>query len=376
MISRRSLFKTAALGAAAAATAGFPSDLLSWAEPPRAPQLGGPILLNSNENAYGPFPGVVRLPNPFQNANRYPDRSVDLLKEKLAKLHKVGTDQVVLGCGSTEILRMAASAFTGPDRKLVMAAPTFEVIGSYAEAVKAPVVRVPLTSESFAHNVPAMAAEAAKSGGLVYICNPNNPTASLTPRRTLENFLRDLPKNVYVVIDEAYHDFVPVSADYISFLATPVNDDRVIVARTFSKIYGLAGLRLGYGVTSPQTAKLLTRQKLDDSSNEFALRCALASLNDADEREMAIMRNANDRAVFLHEAKSRKTPAIPSWTNFAMIDTFRPVKSVIDFFKANGILIGRPFPPMDTWARISLGTPDQMKTFWQVWDKMPKNSSS
>ena len=376
MISRRSLFKTAALGAAAAATAGFPSDLLSWAEPPRAPQPGGPILLNSNENAYGPFPGVVRLPNPFQNANRYPDRSVDLLKQKLAKLHNVGTDQVVLGCGSTEILRMAATAFTGPDRKLVMAAPTFEAIGYYADAVKAPIVRVPLSSGSFAHNVPVMAAEAAKSGGLVYICNPNNPTASLTPRRTLENFLRDLPKNVYVVIDEAYHDFVPVSADYISFLATPVNDERVIVARTFSKIYGLAGLRLGYGVTSPQTAKLLAQQKLDDSANEFALRSALASLNDTDEREMAIMRNANDRAVFLHEAKLRKLPAIPSWTNFAMMDTFRPVKSVIDFFKTNGILIGRPFPPMDTWARISLGTPDQMKAFWAVWDKMPKNGSS
>jgi len=178
------------------------------------------------------------------------------------------------------------------------------------------------------------------------------------------------------VIDEAYHDFVPVSADYISFLATPVNDERVIVARTFSKIYGLAGLRLGYGVTSPQTAKLLAQQKLDDSANEFALRSALASLNDTDEREMAIMRNANDRAVFLHEAKSRKLPAIPSWTNFAMMDTFRPVKSVIDFFKTNGILIGRPFPPMDTWARISLGTPDQMKAFWAVWDKMPKNGSS
>ena len=132
----------------------------------------------------------------------------------------------------------------------------------------------------------------------------------------------------------------------------------------------------GRGVTSPQTAKLLAQQKLDDSANEFALRCALASLNDTDEREMAIMRNANDRAVFLHEAKLRKLPAIPSWTNFVMMDTFRPVKSVIDFFKTNGILIGRPFPPMDTWTRISLGTPDQMKAFWAVWDKMPKNSSS
>ena len=372
MISRRSLFKTAALGAAAAATASLPSDLLSWAEPQRLPQPGGPILLNSNENAYGPSPRVLRLPNPFLNANRYPDRSVNVLRDKLAKLHKVGTDQVVLGCGSTEVLRMAAAAFTGSNRKLIMASPTFEAIGSYAEAAGSTTVRVPLTFGSFAHNVAMMGSEAAKSGGLVYICNPNNPTGSVTPRRTLENFIRDLPRGVYVLIDEAYHDFVPVSADYISFIDTPVNDERVIVTRTFSKIYGLAGLRLGYGIASPETAKLLGRQKLEDSANEFALRCALASLDDADDYEMAVMRNANDRAVFLHEAKMRKIPAITSWANFVMIDCLRPVKTVIKHFKSNGILIGRPFPPMDTWGRISLGTAEQMKAFWAVWDKLPK----
>lgn len=372
MISRRALFKTAALGTAAAATSSFPTDLFSWTEPQRVFQPGGPIFLNSNENAYGPLPSVLRLPNPFMNANRYPDHSVDLLKQTLARQHKVGADQVVLGCGSTEILRMAAAAFTGPTRKMVTATPTFEAIGSYAEANKATVIKVPLVIESFAHNVPAMAREAAKGGGLVYICNPNNPTGSLTPRRTLENFIRDLPKNVYVLIDEAYHDFVPVSADYISFLDTPVNDDRVIVARTFSKIYGMAGLRLGYGIASPQTAKLLSQQKLDDSANEFALRCALASLADTRGHELAVTRNANDRAAFMEETKTRKIPAIISWTNFVMINCMRPVKEVIEHFKQNNILIGRPFPPMDMWARISLGTPVQMKAFWEVWDKMPK----
>jgi histidinol-phosphate aminotransferase len=371
MLTRRSLFKTAAFGAAAAASASFPVDLLSWSEPPRVPQAGGPILLNSNENAYGPLAAVLALPNPFKDVNRYPDSIVDLLTEKLAKLHKVATDQIVIGCGSTEILKMAASAFTGPDRKLIMAAPTFEAIGFYAEAVKAPVVRVSLT-ETQAHHLVAMQAEATRGGGLVYICNPNNPTGSVTPRRGLENFVRDLPKDVYVVMDEAYHDFVPVSADYISFISTPVNDDRVIVARTFSKIYGMAGLRLGYAVTSPKTARLLKAQKLEDNANMFALRCALASLHDKDDREIAVLRNANDRAAFLHEAEVRKIPLIPSWTNFVMINTRRPVRSVIQHFKQNNILIGRPFPPMDTWARVSLGTPEQMKLFWQVWDKLPK----
>jgi histidinol-phosphate aminotransferase len=369
MFSRRSFFKTAGLGAAVAATAGFPTEFLSWAEPQRTPQPGGPILLNSNENAYGPFPSALALPNPFQDANRYPDRSYDKLIERLAAMHKVKSDQVLLGAGSTEILKVAACAFTGPGKKLVMASPTFEAIGSYGQAIKADVVKVPLAS-SYAHQLSQMAEVVGKDGGLIYICNPNNPTASLTPRRSLENFIRDLPPNVYVLMDEAYHDFVPVSADYISFLQTPVNEDQVIVARTFSKIYGMAGLRLGYGVASAKTIKLMAPHKLEDSTNILALRSGLVSLDHDDEHKMAVMRNGFDRDEFLRQAASRKLQVIPSWTNFAMFNTQRPIRTVIDHFKKNNIRIGRPFPPMDTFARISLGKPDEMKQFWQVWDKL------
>jgi histidinol-phosphate aminotransferase len=371
MLSRRSFFKTAGMGAAVAATASFPTEFLSWAEPQRATQPGGPVLLNSNENAYGPFPSVIELKNPFQDANRYPDRGYDGLLDRLAALHKVKPDQVILGAGSTEVLKMAASAFTGPGKKLVMASPTFEAIGAYGEAAKAEVIKVPLAS-SYAHQLTQMAEAVGNDGGLIYICNPNNPTASLTPRRSLENFIRALPANVYVLMDEAYHDFVPVSADYISFLQTPVNDDRVIVARTFSKIYGMAGLRLGYGVASAQTIKLMAPHKLDDSTNILALRAALTSLEHEDEHKIAVQRNGFDRDEFMRQAATRKLAVIPSWTNFVMINTGRPVRAVIDHFKRNNIRIGRPFPPMETFARISLGKPEEMKAFWQVWDKLPK----
>jgi histidinol-phosphate aminotransferase len=371
MLSRRSFFKAASVSAAVAATTNFPAGMLTWAEPPREPQPGGPILLNSNENAYGPLPDVLTLPNPFRDANRYPDSSADALVAKLAKMHKVKPEQIVLGCGSTEILKLAASAFTGPGRKLITANPTFEALWSYAQVTKAEIAKVDLTT-TFAHHLAAMAEEAAKNGGLVYICNPNNPTASLTPRRSLENFIRELPKNVYVLMDEAYHDFVTVSGDYISFIDTPVNDDRVIVARTFSKIYGMAGLRMGYAVATPKTAKLLAEQKQQDSVNIFALRCALKSLESEDDHQMAVMRNANDRQEFMLQAAKRKLHVIPSWCNFVMMNTQRPVKTVIDHFVKNNIRIGRPFPPMDTFARISLGTPEQMKAFWAAWDKLPK----
>jgi len=372
MLSRRSFFKTAGLGAAAvAASASLPTDLFSWAEPQRtASQPNGPILLNSNENAYGPFPSVLALKNPFQDANRYPDHGYDRLIESIASMHKVKADHVTLGCGSTEILKIAASAFLGPGKKLVMAAPTFEAIEFYARTTTADVVKIPLAA-SYAHQLTLMSEAIGKDGGLIYICNPNNPTASVTPRRSLESFIRDLPPNTYVLMDEAYHDFVPVSADYISFLQAPVDDERVIVARTFSKIYGMAGLRLGYGVTSAKNTKLMSAYKLEDSTNILALRAGLTSLDQADEHKMAIQRNAFDRDEFMHQAESRKLRPINSWTNFVMFNTQRPIRTVIDHFKENNILIGRPFPPMDTFARISLGKPDEMKAFWQVWDKLP-----
>ncbi len=369
MLSRRSFFKTAGMGAAIAATASFPTELISWAEPQRTTHQGGPILLNSNENAYGPFPSVLALNNPFQDANRYPDRGFDHLTEHVAALHKVKPEQVTLGCGSTEILKIAACAFAGPGKKVVMASPTFEAIDFYGKAAKAEVVKVPLTS-AYAHQLEQMSAAVGKVGGLIYICNPNNPTASLTPRRSLEDFIRALPPNTYVLMDEAYHDFVAGSADYISFLQTPIDQDRVIVARTFSKIYGIAGLRLGYSVTSAKNARLMAAQKLEDSTNVLALRAGILSLDHEDEHQQAVQRNAADRDEFMRQAAARKLEVIPSSTNFVMFNTHLPVRTVIDHFAKSNVKIGRPFPPMDTFARISLGKPEEMKTFWQAWDKI------
>src|SRR5215467_4080533 len=269
MLSRRNFFKTAGWGAAVAATATFPSELLSWAEPSRAPQPGGPILLNSNENAYGPFPSVVALANPFQGVNRYPDHS-EAISERLAAQYKVDVSRVVTGCGSNEILRVAAYAFTGRGRKLVVASPTFEGMGRYAQAVDAEVVAVPLTV-NFTHDLGAMLQAAGAEAGLVYICNPNNPTGNLTPRAEIEDFIKKLPRKTQVLIDEAYHDFVPAGADYASFLERPMDDSRVIVARTFSKVYGLAGMRLGYGISAKSTAEAMRKHRLQDSLNIFVM---------------------------------------------------------------------------------------------------------
>ncbi len=375
MLSRRSFFeaafKTAGIGAAAAATASFPANLLSWAEPSRAPQPGGPVLLNSNENAYGPFPSILALANPFQGVNRYPDHHSDVISDKLAALHRVDVSCVLTGCGSTEILRMAANAFTGPGKKLVTPTPTFEAVWSYSEAVHAEVVKVPLAA-NFTHDLGAMLKAAGSDTGLVYICNPNNPTGNLTPRAEIEDFIRKLPKNTRVLIDEAYHDFVPAGPDYASFLDRPMGDHRIIVARTFSKIYGLAGMRLGYAITAKDTAMEMRPHRLQDSLNIFVMRCALTGLDDAAGHQMAVQRNATDRDEFMRQVAARKLRAIPSSANFVMVNSGRSIRGLMDHFRRNNISIGRPFPPLDTYARISLGTPPQMQEFWRAWDSLPK----
>src|SRR5712692_1783961 len=232
-ISRRTLLR---IGAIAAGTAVVPRPGSG------ASRLGGPIRLNRNENAYGPSAKAISTMQEAARtvANRYPGAHAEALRTKIADLHRVTTDQVVLGCGSGEILRMAADAFVGSGRKLVVALPTYDLIGDCARRAGGEVVAVPLTG-AYAHDLEGMLASSDSGTGLVYICNPNNPTGSLTRRQDIEVFLRKLPATTHVLIDEAYHHYAGTSSDYASFIDRPVDDKRLIVARSFSKIYGLAG---------------------------------------------------------------------------------------------------------------------------------------
>jgi histidinol-phosphate aminotransferase len=373
-LSRRNFLRQVGLGAAAAGAVTalpLPESLLFAGEPPRAARPGGPLLLNANENAYGTFPSVrAAMEESFAVSNRYPDASEAHFCERIAAFHKVKVERVVAGCGSGEVLKMAAETFTGPGKKLVQASPTFEALGAYARTVGAEVVRVPL-DKNFAHDLEAMLAACGPDTGLVYICNPNNPTASLTPRSDLETFLKKLPAHVVVLMDEAYHHFVD-SPDYASFLDRPVESEPMLVTRTFSKVYGLAGARMGYGVAAPQRAEAMRRRRLFDSTNQMALHGAMAALDDPAALGAAVARNARDRAEFQRQAGKRKVTLVPSQANFVMVHTGRPVREVIAHFHARNILVGRPFPPMETHLRVSLGRPAEMQAFWQAWDEMPR----
>jgi histidinol-phosphate aminotransferase len=373
--SRRDFLRSLGIGGAATGAAlGLHWGSVSaayTAEPVRTRQPDGLIRLDSNENAYGPSPrvaGAVR--DATGEANRYPFMKYDEVVARIASFHQVKSEQVLIACGSTEILRVAACVFLGNGRQLLQAAPTFEAIEDYAKSLGSEVVSVNLTPR-FAHDLDGMLARIGPSTGLVYICNPNNPTASITPRHDLETFIGKLPATVRVVIDEAYHQYAEPSAMYASFIDRPLADDRVIVTRTFSKVFGLAGLRLGYAVASPQVIEKMRAFVTQDGLNAIVAEVAGVALDDAAGVREFVRRNRDDRQEFVNQATDRMLKPIDSATNFVMMDIQHPAVAVIQHFRQHKILIGRHFPPMDNYIRVSLGTPEEMKAFWQTWDLLP-----
>lgn len=372
-VTRRNFFRNVAAGAAA--TAAFPALAeLAFSElvpASRASEPGGPIVLSRNENAYGPSQKVIAsMQEALGFANRYPDPAVSALHDRIANSHSIKPEQLVLGCGSGEILSIAAAAFLGPGKKLITGLPTFESIGRCAKTLGAEVAEVPLT-KSYSHDLEAILARTDASTGLIYICNPNNPTGSLTPRKDLEEFIRKLPATTTVLLDEAYHHFVGATPNYTSLIDKPMNDDRVIVARTFSKVFGLAGIRVGYAVGAPKTIQALSARRLQEGLNAVGARAALVAYDDVEYVQMSEKRNTADRQEFFKQAKARKVQGIDSYTNFAMMNAGRPATEVIEHFKKNNVLIARFFPSMNTHVRVSFGTPPEMKEFWRVWDLMP-----
>lgn len=371
VFSRRGFLRALGTGVAASAVPAIPtlSNALRF-EPARSRRPGSPILLNSNENAYGPSrPVREALQRALANSSRYPV-SNDALVARLAALHHVSPESLLVGCGSTEMLRVLAAASLGPGKTVITAAPIFEAISLYASQCGAQTLAVPLDHQ-YSHDMDAMVAKVNDSTALVYICNPNNPTGSITPRNSIDQFVAKLPPDVIVVVDEAYHHFALRSSMYVSFLDQPLDDKRVVVLRTFSKAFGLAGLRVGYAVTSPELAARLRPYVTDTGISELGLQAALTALDDEAGLRLAVKRNADDRQEFFNQSMARMLKPIDSKTNFVMMDTHHPAAEAIEHFRTNNVMVGRLFPAMNTCIRVSLGTPPEMVEFWRVWDMLP-----
>jgi histidinol-phosphate aminotransferase len=360
-ISRRDFARLLGAGAAVALV----RPPVSFAKPTQSVTTPlaeeGIVRLSANENPYGPSPKAFQaITDSFGLVCRYPDEHENVLIDKLAKLNGVNHDQILLGDGSGEILKLCAETFTGPQNgKLVAADPTFEAILNNASANGAEVVKVPLTS-SFRHDLPKMR-DSAKAG-LIYICNPNNPTASITPKDELRDFIATTPPQTTILVDEAYFHYAD-SPDYDSVIALVKDHPNLIVSRTFSKIYGMAGLRCGYCVAQKETIDRMRRNQMWDSVNCMALAAATASLDDLD--------HVLNHQRLTHEAKTFVTSEldkmgyeqIPSQANFIMFDCKRPVVPLIQAMKQRKVHVGRLFPALPNHMRLTIGKKSEMERF-------------
>ncbi len=371
MLTRRTFVQTVGIGAAAWVGArGRENSLWSALEPTLEAVAPGLICLSSNENPGGPGPtvlaGITAAFGPSgARPGRYDGSSRELI-EAIAKKHGVKPGNVVLGCGSTQILRSCTHLFTAKDKALVGTIPTYEECAGYAEMMGSPVRAVALDAD-FRIDLGRFA-DAAKGAGLVFYCNPNNPTATYVGARATRDFLARVAKDspdTYVLVDEAYYDYV-TDPDHDTHIPVAIDNPHVIVARTFSKAYGMAGLRLGYAIGHAETIKKMAEWDAGSgtsSLNVLAMRAGIAAIQqDASFITAERARNKEVRDFTMKWFADRGMTQTDSQANFMFVDIGRPVKSFRDACRAKGVLVARDFPPFEkTHCRISYGTMDEMK---------------
>jgi histidinol-phosphate aminotransferase len=329
---------------------------------PAAPAQPPKILLNFNENPYGPTPKALEaLSACGLAAARYPDAAYAQVRDALATMHGMKRENIVLGCGSSEILRAADLAFLGSGQDLIVAEPTFESVLKFARVTRATPIKIPLTTDH-RHDLRKMAAACTSKAGIVYVCNPNNPTGTIVTRNELMDFIPSVPATALILVDEAYFHFAenPQYASVIDWIDKYPN---LLVARTFSKIYGMAGMRLGYAVGSKETIAAMNTQILRDNGNAAVLAAALASLADNEHVTTCRTRMNATRRWLANELVKDGRPFIPSEANFMMIDMGMDVLPIIEQFEARNILVGRRFPSMSNFLRVTIGTQPEMEAF-------------
>lgn len=341
------------------------AGIFGFASDERAPfRLAAPdaIRLDSNENPNGP--GSVALEAiraMFGEAPRYPDVPSVELQQVVARQLGVAPENVIVGCGSGEILRMASYAFTSPERALVTGAPSFEDPVQHSEMMKAPIRAIPVDAQ-LRLDLGRMLDEV-RGAGLVFLCNPNNPTATVHGAAVVRDFIAEANRRApeaIVLVDEAYHEYVD-DASYATMVPESLRNPNIVVVRTFSKVFGMAGLRVGYAVGRPETLRRMQRHRLPNNVNVLAAAAAMAALPDQAhiDRERRLNREAREFTRRALDGMGFRSPA--SNTNFIMVPIGRDSKLFKEACAKHGVLVGRPFPPLTTHARVSIGTMDEMR---------------
>jgi histidinol-phosphate aminotransferase len=319
------------------------------------------VFLNFNENPYGPGTAARRaIVESLAASGRYRFPLIEAFTALRAETLGVPADCVAVFSGSSEPLHYAVLAHTGTNRGLVVADPTFEAAAQAAAYTEAPVAKIAVNAEG-AHDVPAMLA-ASGNAGLIIVCNPNNPTGSVTPRAAIEQLLAELPKQAILLVDEAYIEL----SDQPSVVDLVVKHDRLIVLRTFSKLYGMAGLRLGVAIAQPQRLAELARFGGGNPVPVTAVAAGIASLKDMTLVPSRKARNATVREATVRWLKTQGYAVTPSESNCFLIDTRQPGKAVAAAMAKHQVFIGRSWPSWPNWVRLTVGTSAEMQQFQRV----------
>lgn len=362
-VSRRDFCHLVSVGA------GFPLIAPRHALRVAVQQPEGPIRLDSNENPYGPSPAArAAMASALAESGRYP--STGALIAAIAAANGVAESNVLVTVGATEGLAISARTFTRPDAPLVTAAPTYGAIATATELLGHPVIRVPVTGDG-ALDLVAMA-DQARGAGLLYLCNPNNPTGTLVTGDAVRDFVSRVERispTTTIVMGEAYHEYIDTPG-YQSAVALALQSPRVLVNRTFSKLYGLAGMRLGYMIGQPETLKRLTVHRVPLGANIPAIAAAVAVLADEPERLRQRALNTAGRKDAERYFGARGRRFYPAHANYLFVGIRRDVTSFRAACEARGLLIGRLYPPANTWARITIGTPEEMRRGLAIFEEV------
>ncbi|HEY7289115.1 MAG TPA: histidinol-phosphate transaminase [Vicinamibacterales bacterium] len=363
----------------------YMAEALQGRQRPTPPAGVDVIRISSNENPLGPGKSAIdAILGKFPEANRYPFNSTPLdadLEILLAKQNSAKRENVTLGVGSQEILKNAARVFLSPTKHLVIPSPTYGDPAGFAQNnLKATIKTAPVDPKTLKTDLNALL-PLVKGAGLVYICNPNNPTSTIASGQQVSDFIAEVRKTsptTAILFDEAYSDYV-TDKSFQSAIPIALTTPNVLVAKTFSKAYGMAGVRIGYAIGSAETIRRMARYRMPYNVNTFGVAAAIASLKDPQHIKDEVARNTAVRDFTVKALNDLGFQSADSQTNFIFTDIGRTMTAGAfrDACAKHGIMVGRDFPPLEKqWARISIGTMDEMQKATDVFKQVLRSTST
>ena len=320
-----------------------------------------PIRLSSNENPYGPSERVRNaVKNAFNDGCRYPYAYAYDLEKTLAKKYGVASESVIVTGGSTEGLKIAGITFAANGGEIIAAKPTFLAMMQYAQMWGANINWVPV-DKNLGYDLNEIEKRITSKTKMVFLCNPNNPTSTLLPADTLKDFCSSVSKKTIVFSDEAYYDYIE-TPHYPSMIELVKKGGNVVVSKTFSKVYGMAGMRIGYLIAKPELAQTI-RRNIVAMSNIFAIEGAKEALKDDEFYKFSLQKNAEAREIIYKALDHINLQYIRSNTNFIFFKSGKDINVLGKQMLAKGVKVGRAFPPFYDWWRISTGTLEEVQLF-------------